>query len=119
MLRSASLVMTAVVPPGLGSIAPRPLDAERLVERWREGRSPQTLRAYSNDLRHFAGWVGKFLGPLSLSAAEAVTALLGKPQGGANEIVRAYRLAMVGHGLSPTTIRRVMPRANSLLKCNN
>jgi hypothetical protein len=25
----------AVVPTGHGSIAPRPLDAERLIERWR------------------------------------------------------------------------------------
>jgi hypothetical protein len=59
--------MTAVVPTGHGSIAVRPLDSERLIERWSEGRSPSTLRAYSNDLKHFAGWFGKFLGHLSLS----------------------------------------------------
>jgi hypothetical protein len=41
--------MTVLVPFNHGLVAPRTLDADRLIERWREGRSPQTLRAYSND----------------------------------------------------------------------
>jgi integrase/recombinase XerC len=98
--------MTAAVPTGHGSLAPRPLETERLIERWREGRSPQTLRAYSNDLRHFAGW---------LSTAQAVMALLGKPQGEANEIVRAYRSAMSDQGLSPGTINRRLSALRSLV----
>ena len=54
--------MTALVPFNHGQVVPRPLDADRLIERWREGRSKQTLRAYSNDLRHFSDWLGGFLG---------------------------------------------------------
>src|SRR5438552_14022529 len=107
--------MTVLVPFNHVSVAPRPLDADRLIERWREGRSPQTLRAYSNDLRHFAGWLGGFLGPLSLSTAEAVTTLLTKPQGEANEIVRAYRSAMTERGLSPSTINRRLSALRSLV----
>ena len=45
----------------------RQIDAARLIERWSEGRSKQTLRAYSNDLRHFSDWLGGFLGTLTLS----------------------------------------------------
>ena len=59
--------MTALVPLNHGQVVPRLLDADRLIERWSEGRSKQTLRAYSNDLRHFSDWLGGFLGTLSLS----------------------------------------------------
>jgi hypothetical protein len=96
--------MTAAVPTGHGSVAFRSLDAERLIKRWSEGRSSSTLRAYSNDLKHFAGWLGIFLGGPPLRAAEAVTALLGQPQGEANEIVRAYRSAMVEQGYLPALL---------------
>ena len=46
--------MTTLVPLTFGPVAARLLDAERLIERWQEGRSPQTLRAYGNDLQSFA-----------------------------------------------------------------
>ena len=107
--------MTALVPLNLDPVAARLIDAARLIERWREGRSPQTLRAYSNDLRHFSDWLGKFLMTTSLTTAEAVTALLAKPQGEANEIVRAYRSAMIDRGLSPSTINRRLSALRSLV----
>ena len=95
------------------STGPRLHDANRLIERWREGRSPQTLRAYSNDLRHFSYWLGGFLGELTLSTAQAVTILLTMLQGEANEIVRAYRSAMIERGLS--TINRRLSALRSLV----
>ena len=82
--------MTALVPFGQGQVI-RALDADRLIERWREGRSKQTLRAYSNDLGHFSGWLGGFLGEPTQGTAQAVTMLLTRSQGEANEIVLAYR----------------------------
>ena len=107
--------MTALVPINHGQVVPRLLDADRLIERWSEGRSKQTLRAYSNDLRHFSDWLGGFLGTPTLSTAQAVTTLLTKPQGEANEIVRAYRSAMVERGLSPSTINRKLSALRSLV----
>src|SRR5712671_6637806 len=91
------------------------VDAARLIERWTEGRSKQTLRAYSNDLRHFSDWLAGFLGAVVLSMAQAVTTLLMKPPGEANEIVRAYRSAMVERGLSPSTINRRLSALRSLV----
>src|SRR5437870_806588 len=88
--RGQGFTVTALVPFDQGQVI-RALDADRLIERWREGRSPQTLRAYSNDLLRFSDWLGRFLGNPTLSTAQAVTTLLTKPQGEANEIVRAYR----------------------------
>jgi integrase/recombinase XerC len=107
--------MTALGPFNHGQMAPRLLDADRLIERWREGRSPQTLRAYSNDLLRFSDWLGRFLGNLTLNTAQAVTTLLTKPQGEANEIVRAYRSAMIERGLSPSTINRRLSALRSLV----
>ena len=108
-------VVTALVPSNHGQVVSRLFDADRLIERWSEGRSKQTLRAYSNDLRHFSDWLGGFLGTLTLSTAQAVTTLLTKPQGEANEIVRAYRSAMVERGLSPSTINRKLSALRSLV----
>jgi hypothetical protein len=107
--------MNALIPLAHGQVGPRLLDAARLIERWSEGRSKQTLRAYSNDLRHFSDWLGGFLGTLTPSTAQAVTILLTKAQGEANEIVRAYRSAMVERGLSPSTINRKLSALRSLV----
>jgi hypothetical protein len=71
---------------------------ERLIERWREGRSPETLRAYTSDLQYFANWM------VTPSAGSAIDALLRMGQGQANELVRAYRSGMVDKGVAPATI---------------
>jgi hypothetical protein len=89
--------MTQLVPfkPDLTLL---PYDVERLIERWREGRSPQTLRAYTSDLNHFARWM------MVPSAGAGIDALLRMGQGEANELVRAYRSAMVDQGMAPATV---------------
>ena len=79
-------MMSALVPFNHTPIA-RPLDADRLLERWKEGRSPQTLRAYANDLQTFAAWMK------APSVGAAISALLSMDQGEANELVRSYRSA--------------------------
>jgi integrase/recombinase XerC len=97
--RAQGRAMTELVPltPGL---TPWPYDLERLIERWREGRSPQTLRAYTSDLQYFARWMR------APSAGSAIEALLRTGQGDANELVRAYRSAMVDRGVAPATVNR-------------
>jgi hypothetical protein len=103
--------MTVVVPTGQGSVALPLLDTEGPIERWRKGHSPQTLRTYSNDLKHIADWLGKFLGGPPLRAAEAVTALLGKPQGEARLglrdklVSKRYRARSGAAGHDPETDR--------------
>jgi hypothetical protein len=88
--------MTELVPINSG-LTPWTYDVERLVERWREGRSPQTLRAYTSDLQNFAAWM------MVTTAGSAIHALLRMGQGEANELVRAYRSAMVDQGVAPAT----------------
>ena len=100
--------MTALVPFIHGEIA-RALDIERLIERWKEGRSPQTLRAYANDLQSFAAWMK------APSVGAAINTLLSMDQGAANELVRSYRSGLIDQGLAPATINRRLSSLRSLV----
>jgi integrase/recombinase XerC len=100
--------MTELVPIKSG-LAPWPYDVERLIERWREGRSPQTLRAYTSDLQHFANSM------MMPSPGSAIDALLRLEQGEANELMRAYRSDMVDQGVAPATINRRLSALRSLV----
>jgi integrase/recombinase XerC len=88
---------------------PWPYDVERLIERWREGRSPQTLRAYTSDLQNFATSM------MMPSAGSAIDALLRMGQGEANELMRAYRSDMVDQGVASATINRRLSALRSLV----
>src|SRR2546423_1352929 len=92
-----------------GAIAERTIDGERLIERWKEGRSPDTLKAYSGDLAHFAHW------HRAENVGASVDALLRGGHGQANETARAYRSAMVDEGLAPATINRRLSALRSLV----
>lgn len=82
--------MNALVPfPHSTQLAARQLDAENLIERWKEGRSPQTLRAYVADLKVFAAWIK------APGAGAAVNTLLTMAPGEAKEQVRAWRSSMI------------------------
>jgi integrase/recombinase XerC len=80
-----------------------------LIERWKEGRSPQTLRAYANDLQTVASWTK------TRSVGAAVSALLSMDQGEANELVRSYRSALTDQGVAPATINRRLSSLRSLV----
>jgi integrase/recombinase XerC len=100
--------MTELVPINSG-LTPWTYDVERLVERWREGRSPQTLRAYTSDLQNFAAWM------MATNVGSAIDALLRMGQGEANETVRAYRSSLVDKGIAPATINRRLSALRSLV----
>jgi integrase/recombinase XerC len=101
--------MNELVPFQGSGVPARALDAETLIERWKEGRSPQTLRAYVADLKVFAAWMK------SPGAGAAVHALLTMPPGEANETVRAWRSAMIDRGVAPATINRRLSALRSLV----
>jgi integrase/recombinase XerC len=93
--------------PGL---APWAYDVERLIERWQEGRSPHTVRAYGRDLGHFAGWSE------AATPGEAINRLLTASMGEANERLYAYRGAMLDTGLAPATVNRRLSALRSIVQ---
>src|SRR5215467_12089618 len=101
---------TSLVP--LTTITPerRPLDAHVLIERWQEGRSPHTVRAYGRDLAHFAKWSD------ATTMGEAITNLLAGSMGEANERLHAYRGAMLDAGLAPSTVNRRLSALRSIVQ---
>jgi integrase/recombinase XerC len=88
----------------------RQLDAESLIERWQKGRSPHTVRAYGRDLTHFAKWSD------ATTAGEAMTNLLAGSMGEANELLHAYRGAMLDAGLAPSTVNRRLSALRSIVQ---
>jgi integrase/recombinase XerC len=101
--------VTILAPLAHTTAMQRPFDAERLIERWKEGRSPQTLRAYANDLQSFTAWMK------ASSVGAAIAALLNMGQGGANELVRSYRSGLIDQGVAPATINRRLSALRSLV----
>jgi integrase/recombinase XerC len=101
--------MTELVPfkPGL---TPRSYDVERLIERWQEGRSPHTVRAYGRDVAHFARWSE------AAAPGEAITRLLTGSMGEANERLHAYRGAMLEASLAPATVNRRLSALRSIVQ---
>jgi integrase/recombinase XerC len=101
--------MTELVPlkPGL---TPWRHDAEQLIQRWQEGRSPHTVRAYCRDLAHFARWSA------AAAPVEAITRLLTGSMGEANECLHAYRGAMLDAGLAPATVNRRLSALRSIVQ---
>jgi integrase/recombinase XerC len=103
--------MTAALalPAARGLAGGPPRDPRRLVDAWLEGRSPRTREAYAADLADFQ----RFIGAEDGNAAAA--ALLSRGAGPANELVLAYRAALVERGLASATINRRLAALRSLV----
>lgn len=75
-----------------------------------EGLNPNTLRAYSGDIRHFAAHVG------IEDPRRAVDALLSLARGEANAVVLGYRAAMLDGGLSGATVGRRLTAVRKVVR---
>jgi integrase/recombinase XerC len=74
------------------------------------GRSPQTLRAYRQDLEDFAAFTG------CASIDQAAQHLLAGGQGQANGVALSWRAQLRERGLSPATVNRRLAALRSLVK---
>lgn len=91
---------------------PRALDPVKLIERWQEGRSSATLKAYAGDLAYFTRWFDRGRG---LTEGQAIAILFSMHPGDANETGRAFRNHMVDSRLAPATINRRLAALRSIV----
>ncbi len=97
-----------IVPASSGDLA-TVADPSRLVAAFLSGRSPQTLRAYSQDLAAFCAHVG------AADVTAATAELIRRGQGGANAVVLEWRNAMADAGLSAATVNRRLSALRALV----
>ena len=97
-----------VDPGGGGSLPAGP--RVRLAETFLAGRSPQTFRAYRQDLEDFRAFVGA--GDLDGAAG----LLVGRSHGEGNGLALAYKADLVGRGLAAATVNRRLAALRSLVK---
>jgi hypothetical protein len=104
--------MEMLLPPAGRGLCPQvPVEAgERLYREFLAGRSPNTLRAYAEDLTAFAAYQG------AGSPGEALEALIGLRAGEGNSRLLAWRAAMLEAGLAPATINRRLSAVRSALR---
>lgn len=81
-----------------------------LVKAFLEGKSGSTLRAYDQDLRDFAEFMG------TATPNEAAKVLVGSAPGAANALALAYRADLTKRGLAPATVNRRLAALRSLVK---
>lgn len=81
-----------------------------LVASFFAGKNKLTLKAYSQDLAHFAKFVGV------QETQDAAQLLLSQTQGQANALVLSYKTHLLQKQLSPATINRRLAAIKSLLK---
>src|SRR5262245_52123296 len=98
----------ATAPIG-GALVPAGPPAGPLLAAFLSGRSPQTLRAYRQDLDDFAAFLG-------VPAADAAHRLLAGGPGHANGLGLAYRAQLLGRGLAPATVNRRLAALRSLVR---
>jgi len=99
-MTTALAITTAALP------APR----HDLVAAFLAGRSPQTLKAYRQDLEGFRVWTG------AATVEDASRALLEGGHGNANGTALAWRASMVDAGAAPASINRRLAALRSLVK---
>ncbi len=97
----------------IAAIIARPTTSQSVMEAFFAGRKKTTIRAYMQDMKQFAA----FLGTADHSAAGDL--FLSLDHGKANEIADAWRTSMVDSGLAPATVNRRLCALMSVVKLAN
>lgn len=97
-----------IKPPAADSLALSP--ASRLADAFLSGRSPQTIKAYRQDLEDFRAFMQ------AKDTDAAINSLLATGLGAANELALRYKADLMGRGLAANTINRRLASLRSLVK---
>jgi integrase/recombinase XerC len=94
------------------SLAPTATSVQthELLRAFLSGRSPRTLKAYSQDLADFKAFTK------TRTTEDAARVLLSQGHGKANLLLLEYRTHLVGRGLQSATVNRRLAAVRSLVK---
>jgi integrase/recombinase XerC len=112
-LQRVDVLPPSLIFPGTG----RQATARSILEAWRAGKSPQTMRSYESDLQKFATYVSTALGatpPLTLEAA--LDRLFREDSASAHGIVLTFRAELLRANLAPASINRALATLRSVSK---
>lgn len=91
--------------------------AETILDAWRAGKSPHTMRSYQHDLDTFARFLSSALGVVPPLAIEpALTRLFAQDSASAHEIVLAFRASLLAANLAAASINRALATLRSVSK---
>jgi integrase len=105
------------LPPALWLAGERQRTARSILEAWRAGKSPNTMRSYEHDLEAFGRFLSAGLAivpPLSIEAA--LDRLFREDSASAHGIVLSFRASMLEANLAPASINRALATLRSISK---
>lgn len=92
-------------------------NAETILDAWRAGKSPNTLRSYEHDIEAFARFLSNGLGitpPLTIAAA--LDRLFREDSASAHGLVLNFRASLLAANLAPASINRALATLRSVSK---
>lgn len=117
MMTTALQPIEVVPPPALRLVTGRRHTAETILDAWRAGKSPHTMRSYEHDLDTFARFLSSALGVVPPLAIEpALTRLFAQNSASAHEIVLAFRASLLAANLAAASINRALATLRSVSK---
>jgi len=119
MTPALALVAPAVetLPPALWLAGERQRNARSILQAWRAGKSPNTMRSYEHDLGAFARFLSAGLALVpSLSIEAALDRLFLEDSPSAHGIVLGFRASMLEANLAPASINRALATLRSISK---
>jgi integrase/recombinase XerC len=91
--------------------------AESILNAWRAGKSPSTMRSYEHDLAAFARFLSSGLGiEPALSIEAALDRLFREESASAHGIVLQFRASLLDANLAPASINRALATLRSVSK---
>lgn len=117
MITTALQPLVEVKSPALVLAGGRQHTSESILEAWRAGKSPNTMRSYEHDLEAFARFLSHAMGITpSLAIEVALDRLFREDSASAHRVVLGFRASLMAANLAPASINRALATLRSVSK---
>ncbi len=116
-MTTGTLQVIDVASAALLPVGGRRHTAETILDAWRAGKSPHTIRSYHHDLAAFAGFlaIGLAITP-TFTIEAALERLFREDSASAHGLVLSFRASLLAANLAPATINRALATLRSVSK---